>query len=133
MEKTIVLNKLKSNEYSLWITQTEIEVYKCLDIVLGNEPNPTTMDDNDTLIGPIGEYFQAMIIPWKTRHALAREDLLRSLEPADILKVTSHRDSAQLPASLTLRFIRKYVTEAERKASIVLRDAQQDPQNPMTD
>ena len=95
MEKTITLNKLKPNEYRLWVIQTEatFEVHKCLDLVLGNEPNPTPVDDDGTPIGPIGERLRAKINSWKTRHALAREALLRSLEPADIFKVIPHRDS----------------------------------------
>ncbi len=96
LEKTITLNKLKPNEYRLWVIQTEatFEVHKCLDIVLGNEPNPTPVDDEGTPIGPIGVQLQAAITSWTTRHALTREALLRSLEPADILKVIPHRDSA---------------------------------------
>jgi gag-polypeptide of LTR copia-type len=96
LEKTITLNKLKPNEYRLWAIQTEatFEVHKCLDIVLGNEPNPTPVDDDGTPIGPIGEQFQAAINSWKTRHALAREALLRALEPADMIKIIRYRDSA---------------------------------------
>lgn len=96
LEKTITLNKLKPNEYRLRAIQTEatFEVHKCLDIVLGNEPDPTPVDDDGTPIGPIGEQFQAAITFWKIRHALAREALLHSLEPADMLKIIPHRDSA---------------------------------------
>ena len=96
MEKTITLNKLKPNEYRLWIIQTEatFERHKCLDIMLDNEPNPTPVNDNGTPIGSIDERLRAAIISWETRHALAREALLRSLEPADIFKVIPHRNSA---------------------------------------
>ena len=96
LEKTITLNKLKSNEYRLWVIQTEatFEVHKCLDIVLDKEPNPIPMNDDGTpIIGPIDMQLQAVIASWKTRHALAREALLRSLEPADLLKVIPFRDS----------------------------------------
>ena len=65
-------------------------MHKCLDIVLDNEPNPTPVDDNGTPIGPIGHYFQAAISYWETHHALAREALLHSLEPADLLKSNSN-------------------------------------------
>ena len=96
MEKTITLNKLKPNEYRLWVIQMEatFEVHKCLDIVLGNKPNPTPVDDESTPIGPISMQLQATITSWTTRHALTREALLRSLEPADIFKVIPHRDGA---------------------------------------
>ena len=96
LEKTITLKQLKPNEYRLWAIQMEatFEVHKCLDIVLGNEPNPTLVDDNGTPIGPIGQYFQAAISSWETHHALAREALLYSLEPADLLKVIGYRNSA---------------------------------------
>jgi transposase InsO family protein len=96
LEKTITLNKLKPNEYRLWQIQAEstLEVHKCLDIVLGNEPNPTPMDDDGKPIGPIGRRLGATIASWETRHALAREALLKCLEPADLLKVYLHRYSA---------------------------------------
>src|SRR5271170_6708645 len=44
--KTIKLNKLKPNEYRLWVVQVEatFEVYKCLNIVLGKEPKPKPDD-----------------------------------------------------------------------------------------
>ena len=47
--KSIKLNKLKPNEYRLWVVQTEatFEVYKCLDIVLEKDPRPTPDDYND--------------------------------------------------------------------------------------
>ena len=47
-EKTINLNKLKPNEYCLWVIQTEaaFEVHKCLDIVLSNEQVHTPIDDD---------------------------------------------------------------------------------------
>ena len=64
LEKTIALTKLKSNEYRLWVIQTEatLEVHKCLDIVLGKEPNPSPVNDDGTAIDPIGEQLQARII-----------------------------------------------------------------------
>ena len=97
LEKTtITLNKLKPNEYRLWQIQAEstLQVHKCLDIVLGNEPNPTPMDDDGRPIGPIGRRIGATIASWETRHALAREALLKCLEPADLLKIYLHRYSA---------------------------------------
>ena len=68
LEKTtITLNKLKPNEYRLWQIQAEstLQVHKCLDIVLGNEPNPTPMDDDGRPIGPIGRRIGATIASWK--------------------------------------------------------------------
>jgi hypothetical protein len=96
LEKTITLNKLKPNEYRLWVIQAEatFEVHKCLDIALGKEPNPTPVDDTGTpIIGPINAQQQASIASWTTRHAIAREALLRSLDPADLLKVIPYRNS----------------------------------------
>ena len=96
MERSISLNKLKPNEYRLWVIQTEatFEVHKCLDIVLGVETNPTPVDDDGRPIGPIGKLLQSTIASWQTRHALAREALLKSLEPADMLKVIAYKNSA---------------------------------------
>jgi hypothetical protein len=86
--KTIKLNKLKSNEYRLWVVQSEatFEVYKCLKLVLGKEPKPTPDDSDDESA--------SVISSWDTRHALAREALLRSLEPSDLIKVITVKDSA---------------------------------------
>jgi hypothetical protein len=87
--KTIKLNKLKSNEYRLWVVQSEatFEVYKCLKLVLGKEPKPTpSPDDSDDE--------SASVTSWDTRHALAREALLRSLEPSDLIRVITVKDSA---------------------------------------
>jgi hypothetical protein len=50
------------------------------------------MDDQS--IGPIGEFLQSTITSWQTRHALAREALLKSLEPADMLEVIAYKSSA---------------------------------------
>ena len=95
-EKTISLKQLKPNEYRLWVIQAEatFEVYQCLGIVLGTEPNPTPVDDDGTTIGPIGNRMQATITSWQKRHALAREALLKALEPGDMMKIYSHRHSA---------------------------------------
>ena len=43
LEKPITITRLRPNEYRLWVVQTEatFEVHKCLDIVLGREPNST--------------------------------------------------------------------------------------------
>ena len=87
--KAIKLNKLKPNEYRLWVVQSEatFEVYKCLKLVLGKEPKPTpSPDDSDDE--------SASVTSWDTRHALAREALLRSLEPSDLIKVITVKDSA---------------------------------------
>jgi len=96
LERTITLSQLKPNEYRLWVVQTEatFQVHKCLDIVLGKELNPTPVDDDGTPLGPIGERIQASITSWETRHALAREALIKALQPADLLKVLGHLDSA---------------------------------------
>ena len=92
LEKTIILKPLKPSEYRLRAIQTEaiFEMHKYLDIVLGNEPNPTPVDDNGTPIGPIGQHFQDAISSWETHRGLAREALLRSLEPIDLLKLISY-------------------------------------------
>ena len=95
--KTIKLNKLKPNEYRLWVTQTEatFEVHKCLDIVLGEEPNPTPLnEETGEPTGPVGDTLQAKIASWRTHHALAREALLKSLEAPDLLKVIAVKNSA---------------------------------------
>ena len=71
-------------------------MHKCLEIVLGNEPNPTSLDDDERFVGPIDERLKAYITFWETRHALAREALLKCLEPADLLKIFPHRHSVSV-------------------------------------
>ena len=95
MKRTIILNKLKPNEYHLWIIQTKttFEIHKCLNLVFDNEPNPTSMDDDGTSIGPFDERLRVKINFWETRHALAREALLHSLKSTNIFKIIPHRDS----------------------------------------
>jgi len=85
--KTIKLNKLKSNEYHLWVVKSEatFEVYKCLKLVLGKEPKPTPDDSDEE---------SASVISWDTCDALAREALLRSLESSDLIEIITVKDSA---------------------------------------
>jgi hypothetical protein len=71
-----------------------IDVYKCLGIVLGTEPNLTPLDDDGTPIAKTSEQTQATITSWQTRHALAREALLKCLEPAELIKVLPFRRTA---------------------------------------
>ena len=94
--KTITLTKLKPKEYLLWVVQSEatFDVHKCLGIVLGTEPNPTPLDVDGTPLVTISEQMQAIITSWHTRHALAREALLKSLDPAELIKVLPFRTTA---------------------------------------
>ena len=69
-------------------------MHKYLNIILGDESNPTSINDNDISIKSIDQYFQASISSWQTHQALAREAFLYSLEPTDLLKVISCRDNA---------------------------------------
>jgi hypothetical protein len=75
-------------------TEATFEVYNCLGIVLGTEPNPTPLDIDGTTLSTTSEQTQATITSWQTRHALAREALLNSLEPAQLIKVLPFRGSA---------------------------------------
>lgn len=63
------------------------EVHKFLGIVLGKELNLTPVDGDRNIIGPIGERMRATVTSYETRHALARETLLQSLQPADLLRL----------------------------------------------
>src|SRR5438045_2431006 len=96
LKRTITLSQLKPNEYRLWVVQTKatFQVHKCLDIVLSKELNPTPTDDDGTTLRPIGEQLRTAITSWETRHSLAREALIKALQPADLLKVLGHLDSA---------------------------------------
>ena len=54
-EKTITLNKLKPNEYRIWVVQAEatLGIYECLDIVQGIELNPTPPMNDGGVLPPI--------------------------------------------------------------------------------
>jgi hypothetical protein len=110
LEKTITLNKLKPNEHhNIWVVQLEATLHKCLGIVLGNETNPTPMDDD----GRLGENTQASITSWRT-HARTREfchyeTALRQLRLAFIkmyksLQLTEHATIIDYikPSTITL-------------------------------
>jgi hypothetical protein len=93
--KTIKLNKLKADEYRLWVMQAEatFDVHGCLDIILGKELKPfneASAEDEDTELFSIHLADKA----WLSRHAFAREALLKALETTDLLKVFPVRDSA---------------------------------------
>ena len=65
MKKTIIiLNKMKPNEYCLWTIQAKsiFEMHKYLEIVLGNESNLTSLNDDERFVGSIDERLKAHII-----------------------------------------------------------------------
>ena len=87
-EKTITLAKLKASDFRLWVSETEITlaVYNYYDVITGVEKDPTpTNGDNIT------PALRKQIANWQTRHSLAREALLRSLERSELLKVHNLR------------------------------------------
>jgi hypothetical protein len=94
-EKTITLSKLKPQEYRLWAmtARATLGVYGVLDIVEGKEPDPTPLNPDGT-IRVINPQMRARIEKWKRNHELAREALLRSLESAELLKVSAVQQSA---------------------------------------
>src|SRR5437762_8511977 len=95
-EKTITLNKLVPTDYRMWVVQAEatLGVYECLDIVRGNEQNPTPAADTNSILPVINAALCTRINDWNRRHARARETLLKCLEPAEMIKVYSVRENA---------------------------------------
>src|SRR5881394_301194 len=93
-EKTISLSKLKPEGYRLWVmtTRATLGVHGLLDIVEGREVDPTPTNPDGT-VGVINAQLRSRIQKWKRNHELAREALLRSLEPAELVKVDAE-DSA---------------------------------------
>ena len=73
VSKTIKLNKLKPNEYRLWVLQAEatFEVHKCLNIVLSKEANPTPVNEDGRPLENLGAELWAHVSSWETHHALA--------------------------------------------------------------
>jgi hypothetical protein len=82
--KIIKLNKLKAGNYRAWVVQTEatLEVHSCLQVVLGTELKPS---ENESQIGTFSAHLATK--SWLTRHALARQALLTSLESNDLMNV----------------------------------------------
>src|SRR6266496_2077909 len=95
-DKTIILTKLRPQEYRLWAMQARATfgVYEVLDIVEGREPDPTPRDAGGNAIGPIGAAVRSNIDKWNRKHALAKEALLKVLEPTELLKIVGVQDSA---------------------------------------
>ena len=95
-EKTITLNKLVPTDYRMWVVQAEATfgVHECLEIVRGTEPNPTPPINAHGNLPAINAALRIRINDWNYRHARAREALLRCLEPAEMIKVYSVKDSA---------------------------------------
>ena len=88
-QKTITLHKLVPADYRMWVIQAEatLGVHECLDIVHGTEPNPTPVADANGLVPVINAALRNRINDWNRRYALAREALLKSLEPAELIKI----------------------------------------------
>lgn len=74
--KTITLKPLHPDNYRFWVSQVSatFACYNCLDLVLGNEPDPTLAGQ------AITPALRRQITNWETRHALAREALLNAIE-----------------------------------------------------
>ena len=66
-------------------------MHKYLDIALGNESNPTFLDDDRRFIGSIDGQLQSAIMSWESRHALTIKALLKCLESAELLKIIPHK------------------------------------------
>jgi hypothetical protein len=63
--------------------------------VLGNETNPTPLDDGKPVKpAKLTDQLQSAIASWEICHALAREALLKALEPSDLIRVIPHQHSA---------------------------------------
>ena len=77
-EKTITLSKLKPQEYRLWAmtARATLGVYGVLDVVEGNEPDPTPRNPDGT-VRTINPQVRARIEKWNRNHELAREALTR--------------------------------------------------------
>ena len=94
-EKTITLSKLNPQEYRLWEMKARatLGVYGVLDIVEGKEPDPTPRNPDGTARA-ITQQLRPRVEKWTRGHDLAREALLKCLESAELLKVSTVQDSA---------------------------------------
>jgi gag-polypeptide of LTR copia-type len=86
LSEIITLAKLHHSDYRIWVSQAEatFTVYDCLNIVQGMEPNPALTQAPGAAITPAN---RKLITSWATRHALAREALLRCLDRSELIKV----------------------------------------------
>ena len=66
-------------------------MHKCLDIMLDNESNLTSLNDDERSVESIDERLKAYITSWEIPHTLAREALLKCLESTDFLKIFPHK------------------------------------------
>ena len=96
ISKIINLAKLHPSDYRIWVSTAEatLNVYNCLDIVKGTEPNPTPAT------GVTTPAVRKTIASWINRHALAREALLRCLERSELIKVHDLQLASQIWARL---------------------------------
>src|SRR5436190_7388839 len=76
--KTIILNKLVSSEYRMWVVQDEatLGVYEYLGIVRGTDLNPHPPMNANGAYPHINTAICNRINDWNHRHARAREALL---------------------------------------------------------
>ena len=90
------MNKLDPSDYRIWVVQAEatLGVYDCLEIVRGNEQNPTPPINANGNLPAINAALRIRINDWNRRHARAREALLKCLNSADLMKVYLVRESA---------------------------------------
>jgi hypothetical protein len=80
---------LNPADYRIWVSSAEatLAVYNCLELVRGNEPDPTPQPDANGVVAAITPALRRQIQSWTTRQALAREALLKSLERSELIKV----------------------------------------------
>jgi hypothetical protein len=104
--KTIPLAKLVPNDYRIWVSSAEatLTVYNCFKIVNGIEPNPTPQPDADGAIAVINQALRRQINSWETRHALAREALLKFLQHSELIKVHNFKLASQIWSRLHEEF-----------------------------
>jgi hypothetical protein len=85
--KIINLAKLQPSDFRIWLSQAEatFNFYDCLNIVKGIEHDPTPQGQIPGTPIPLATC--KLITSWTTRHALAREALLRCLDRSELIKV----------------------------------------------
>ena len=69
------------------------EMHKYLKIVLDNELNLISLNDDERFVESIDECLKTYIIFWEIYHVFAREILLKYLESTDLLKIFSYKQN----------------------------------------
>jgi len=103
---TISLIKLVPADYRIWVSSAEatFAIYNCLELVRGDEPDPTPQPDANGVVAAITPALRRQIRSWTTCHSLAREALFKSLNRSELIKVYDLKLASEIWARLCTEY-----------------------------